>query len=259
MDWRSIIQFIEVRDPGFTARRHGATAEQIAALQRLHPVALPHAYTSYLAAFGEDDGGFTLSPERFTSVGALLDEAHAPRESELRPGYPADRFIRIGGQLDERDDSYWGDLYLDLAAGDRDDPPLLAHEFIEPYDPADEPFVVSPRFSEYVQRRAFAVYEESRRPFAVTVSLGFAARRLTQRWAEVQVLLQKAGFQAALPGGPMLWIGTRTDDSASVCAHVAEALVKLLIVADHPEDCARVGEIVRDNVIAEYIRVQSGD
>lgn len=123
MKWQFLVDFIARRDPEFPRRIRGAAPREIAALERRHGVGLPRAYEGFLLTFGKDAGGFELSSERYTDIQALLEVASEPRVSDRRPSYPQSRFLWIGGQVNVSDESYWGDPYLDLERGDRDDPP----------------------------------------------------------------------------------------------------------------------------------------
>jgi hypothetical protein len=256
MDWSKLITFIDARAAGYAGLVRGATPEQIAELRRLQcPARLPAVYESYLAAFGADDGGFILSEERFTDVPTLLEDLRADEAAEVRPTFPRERYLWIGGQMDERDETYWGDFYLDLAARDREDPPLLTHTFYEPYDASDEPHVFWSRFSEFVQTRAFMDYEENLHTSVLRLSLAVHPRRLPGTWSAVGELLGRCRLRSMLPGGPTLWIGAR--EGSTVLMSVRYELISLSIVSEDAADGLELAEMIRDNIPADYVRLKA--
>jgi hypothetical protein len=79
-------------DPGFPARIRGATGEQIAELERLAAMPLPHSYRAFLERMGLNDGGLHIAFEGTTAITEILDyyrtevltgERKLPRESLL--------------------------------------------------------------------------------------------------------------------------------------------------------------------------------
>lgn len=259
MDWQALTDFITRRDPAFRKHIRGALPSEIAEFQMLSGVAaLPRVYVDYLRMFGADSNGFPLSAERYTDIGTLLEVARQGAAAARQPTYPRTRFIWIGGQHDLSDETYWGDFYLDLSRGDRDDPGLVAHEFEEPYDSKVEPYLLDTRFSQFVQRQAFLSYEWPCYLAHRRLTMGFAATQLDAAFAATAQLLQRAGVKQALPGGPSLWIGM--SDVASVCVATIEALVVVRIASAEPLDGARLSEIVQDGTeSAKYVSDASED
>lgn len=251
IDWTQLSRFIGRRDPGFVERTKGASTDQLSRLASALGVRLPEAYAGYLAQFGLDDGGLEVSQERYMGIERLLEELEAPNVTGLQPTYPSERFMWIGGQIDESDGTYWGDLYLDLFGVDREDPPVLAHDFIEPYDPDITPYKLAPSLSHFVQQAAYHSYESVCFLHHRTLKLGFAAQNMDAGWTQVLAGLSRSGFEALVPGEATIWMGAR-GEGTSVCATQVESLVIVRIAASEEILAATVCEMLQDNVPAEY-------
>ncbi|KIG17544.1 hypothetical protein DB30_03245 [Enhygromyxa salina] len=211
-DWQQIIAFIDERDPGFRGRIRGATPERIQELQAIHAAKLPRAYVDFLELMGEDHGGFELSWAHYSTVQELLLHKVMPPGGPT--SYPQSRFIRIAGLKEEHEDdaSGWGDYYLDLQRGERDDPVMIDHEFFDPYVDAPEVgSVVVERFTDRVQLRAYADYEQLNNAHQYALNLHFSTPKIAAGWQQLLRLFRWMGWQACLPGSEGTWFGQHTD------------------------------------------------
>lgn len=225
--WQQMTDFIQFRMPQFSLDVQGASSKQIALIESLHPHPLPSSYKSYLYTFGHSSGSFTLDDERYTSIPDLLNIIQSP-EGDLSPCYPEQRYMWIGGQIDESDHSYWGDFYLDLQQGDPQDPPLMVNNFYYPLSQSDTPYILNNRFSQYVQKQAFRDFEpymafEQPYPYSLystSLTLGYSTHKINKGWHHLVQGLKNLGFVSAMVGGPELWIG-RQENKASVCLYIS--------------------------------------
>ncbi len=258
MDWDRVIQFIEDRETGFRAGLRGASVGQLEALEVLNQAPLPAVYAEFLDHLG-GEGDFELSWEHHCSAASLLEVWNpSPGEVPQLP-YPVGDFIWIGGQLDELDETYWGDLYLDMRGGDRDDPPVIADHFEDRYDPHAARHLVAPRFSEYVQIQAFRSYEGERRSckLALRSALGPEDGRREEvadaRWSAILRVLVLAGLEAALPGGPNLWVGSRAQDLALRLERLPHSIMAYIVGSDRIA-LSQLAEVIEDGAPGPYTR-----
>ena len=244
-DWQKIIDFIDERDPGFRGRIRGATAERIAQLQAIHVAKLPRAYVDFLALMGEDHGGFEFSWEHYSTIDELLANGTPTGDSQLP--YPETRFLWIAGQKNEEDDSYWGDLYLDMKDGDRDDPPVIAHDFYDedPDEPGPES-ILALRFTDLIQSNAYANYERIKNMYQYWFSLQFSKKKTATVWLQLRELLQTMEWRECLPGSDSTWFGQHAEPLSLDVKMNHRGMIRILVGANDRKRVLSVVEELED-------------
>lgn len=245
-DWRQIIDFIDERDPGFRTRIRGASRERVAELQAIHTAKLPRAYVDFLSLLGEDHGGFELSWAHYSTIGELLEHNIMPLDAPL--SYPRSRFVWIAGMKDEYEDdaSGWGDYYLDLTRGEREDPTLIDHEFFEPYTEAPEiGHVIGLRFTDYIQKRVYADYEMDSKLYQYRVSLSFSVKEATAVWKQLHRLFRWMKWRSCLPGSDNTWFGLHAEPG-SLEAIRGDGMIHLHIGANDRKRVLTIAEEIED-------------
>ncbi|NVB38659.1 SMI1/KNR4 family protein [Pseudenhygromyxa sp. WMMC2535] len=245
-DWQHIINFIDERAPGFGARIRGASSERIAELQAIHLAKLPQAYVDFLSLMGENHGGFELSWERYSTISELIFNSTSPRG--WRPDHPEPRFVWIAGQKNEEDESYWGDLYLDLELGAREDPPVVARDFSE-QDPAllDPEVVFALSFTDFVQSTAYSDYEQVKNMYQYELPLSFSKKKHELTWFNLRASLRALGWRECLPGSENTWFGEHDDPISLDAESTRLGMIRLLIGANDRKLVLSMAEEIKDD------------
>lgn len=233
MDWPLLIEFARQRDPAFLAPLAGVPEVSISTLAADRGAALPASYVEFLRRMGIHSNGWA-------PFGATLDHHFAAIVERLDEGDedapPSDRFFPVALETDKSLVALY-DHYLDLQRVDEDDAPIVMLEAGVAY-PLQTPTETHETFNERVTRSMFNRFQLHHCAERDVVTLG-GTRRAGEGRAGLQqvlVLLQRAGFEPALP--PLGRVACLRAGSLSVLARVNEGheLLTLLLGGDNRLD-----------------------
>ncbi|RKH64686.1 hypothetical protein [Corallococcus llansteffanensis] len=230
MDWPLLIEFVRQRDPAFLVQLKGVPDAAIAALAADRGAVLPASYVEFLRRMGSHSNGWApfgaTCEHHFAAIVERLDE-----HDEDAP--PSDRFFPVAIETDESLVALY-DHYLDLQRVEGDDAPLVMLEAGVPYQ-VQTPVETHETFNERVTHGLFHRFQLRHCAERDVVALG-GTRRAGEGRAGLQqvlVLLQRAGFEPALP--PLGRVACLRAGSLSVLARVNEdyELLTLLLGGDN--------------------------
>lgn len=124
---KELLEYINTFEPAFSKTVHGATAEEVARLERLIKRPLPSNYKSFLGCMGRSMGSLREEDTDF-SIGRLL------KFYEMSKRRPPRRYILIGVQLVDT----YGRFLLDCEASTaQNDCPVVQADPEEPFENDD--------------------------------------------------------------------------------------------------------------------------
>ena len=134
-----------------------------------------------------------------------------------------------------------------MGYGDRDDPPVIAHDFYdeEPDEPGPES-ILALRFTDLIQSNAYANYERIKNMYQYWFSLQFSKKKTAAVWLQLRELLQTMEWRECLPGSDSTWFGQHAEPLSLDVKMNHRGMIRILVGANDRKRVLSVVEELED-------------